>query len=152
MSDTIPLYFVAQQVSVLVITPQLADAAGNLTDDTPYDIKAAAIFDDMEFQGSRGAIEISSADATVENYQQTKDSFVLRLSALDKAGKVSPIMDIYGDEDRLKITGQATIPNGTAQKLFTVIGVIDSVVSPWRAGRNTSTIVIRPCGIKPTWV
>jgi hypothetical protein len=135
----------------MTITPQTEAVGGVLSDGTAVDVKSLAIFDEFEFQGSRGNVEISSADALIENYQVTKDSFVARLTAIDKAGKVQPLMDIYAVNDHVKIVGTATIPSGTAQKAFTVYGTIDTIATGWRGGPNGTTIVIRPCGIKPTW-
>jgi hypothetical protein len=152
MAETIPLFLVAQQVTLMSATPQTPNASGVLTAGATFDFHTLGTWDRTTFQGDRGLVEISPSDALVENHQPTKGTWRLTISELDRAGKVSTLNDIYGAFNDLRVSGAATpVPGGTQGKILVVIGAIDSLDTGFVEGRNVTQLTLRPCGILPQW-
>jgi len=152
VSNSVPLYFEAKQISVMSATPQTPGTGGVLTAATAFDLLALGIFDHFTYQASRQLFEYSPANASIENYQPGKNTFTASLGQIDQKGKTCALQDIYGAYSHLRVAGQATDPfSGTAGKFFVIIAAVGEISGGFVEGKNATMLELKPAGIDIQW-
>lgn len=153
---SVPLFFIAKQISSMNIVGCLVAADGTITEDaaSSANLKALGIFDRLEVTFDPGVVELSATGALMRNYMDETQDFNGTLSALDKNGKINPLNTLAFFYSYFKITAAVTQMGaggvlGSTMVLYVKAGTI---TTGYASGRNVSSMALHPCGILPTLV
>ena len=147
----IPRYLVARNITLFAGGAMYINSDGSISPGGDFaDFHSLGVYDSFDLSYDFGLEEISSTDALLENFVQTKGTFDANVSEIQLPGGYSKLAQIgLTQSSYLGIEGVTTDPITGAAMDVSFVGIFGSLRMGIEKGKNVVTANIKPCGIFP---